>query len=493
MKADIGLVGLGVMGQNLVLNMARNGYSVAVYNRTLSVTRGFVEGPACGVDGIIGTAQVAELVSLLERPRRVMLMVKAGPPVDAVIEQLGLHLSADDIIIDGGNSHFKDTARRAFALEAVGLRYLGVGVSGGEEGALWGPSIMPGGSREAWKHVEPVFTAIAAKAPSGEPCCAYLGPGGAGHFVKMVHNGIEYVDMQLIAETYFIMRELLGMDACEMQRVFDDWNRSDLNSYLIEITARILEKQDARTGKPMVDVIVDRAGHKGTGKWTAQEALDLGAAAPTMAEVVFARYISAAKEERSEASAQLPGPESGGESGKSNAHCSHDKDCREGMIADLRDALYAAKICAYAQGFELMKRASHEYGWGLDLGSIALLWRGGCIIRAQFLERITEAYRRNRELANLMLDPYFRMAVAGGQQAWRRVVAVAAMEGIPAPTLSSSLAYYDSYRRDSLPANLIQAQRDYFGAHTYERLDMPGSFHTEWLVPGDVVRSIPAE
>lgn len=493
MKADIGLVGLGVMGQNLVLNMARNGYRVAVYNRTLSVTQKFMEGPARGVESIVGAATIEELVSSLERPRRIMLMVKAGSPVDAVIEQLDPYLGAGDIIIDGGNSHFKDTARRAAALEGVGLRYLGVGVSGGEEGALWGPSIMPGGSAEAWKHVEPIFTAIAAKAQSGESCCSYLGPGGAGHFVKMVHNGIEYVDMQLISETYFIMRELLSMRADEMQRVFDDWNRGDLSSYLIEITARILGKRDQRTGRPIVDVIADRAGQKGTGKWTAQEALDRGAAAPTMAEAVFARYLSAMKEERCAASVELPGPDISGQSGQCNAHCSHDKDCREGMIGDLRDALYAAKICAYAQGFELMKQASHEYEWGLDLGSVALLWRGGCIIRAQFLECIAEAYRRDPGLANLMLDPYFKKAVVGGQRAWRRVVAAAAMEGIPVPALSSSLAYYDSYRHDSLPANLIQAQRDYFGAHTYERLDSPGSFHTEWLVPGNVVWSTPVE
>ena len=345
--------------------------------------------------------------------------------------------------------------------------------------------------REAWKRVEPIFTAIAAKAPSGEPCCRYLGPGGAGHFVKMVHNGIEYVDMQLISETYFAMRELLGMHADEMQRVFEDWNRSDLSSYLIEITARVLGKRDLRTGKPMVDVIADRAGQKGTGKWTAQEALDLGAAAPAMAEAVFARYLSAIKAERCAASGRLPGPETSGQ--HSGWVCGDSRDGDEGMIADLRDALYAAKICAYAQGFGLMKQASGEYGWGLDLGSIALLWRGGCIIRAQFLERITEAYRRDPELANLMLDPYFRNAVVSSQQAWRRVVAATAMGGLPAPALSSSLAYYDSYRRDSLPANLIQAQRDYFGAHTYERLDMPGSFHTEWLVPGNVVRSTPVE
>lgn len=492
MRADIGLIGLGVMGQNLALNMARNGYRVAVYNRTPSVTRRFVEGPARGVNGVISAATIGELVGSAERPRRIMLMVKAGSPVDAVIEQLDPYLGAGDIIIDGGNSHFKDTARRAAALDAVGLRYLGVGVSGGADGALWGPSIMPGGSAEAWKRVEPVFTDIAAKTPTGEPCCSYLGPGGAGHFVKMVHNGIEYVDMQLIAETYFIMRELLGMCASEMRSVFDDWNRGDLSSYLIEITARILGKRDQHTGKSMVDVIADRAGQKGTGKWTAQEALDLGAAAPTMAEAVFARYMSAIKEERCAASGRLPGPESSGLSGQCSAHCSDDADHGDGMIANLRGALYAAKICAYAQGFDLMKQASREYEWGLDLASVALLWRGGCIIRAQFLERITEAYRRDPELANLMLAPYFRNAVVSGQQAWRRVVAAAAMQGIPVPALSSSLAYYDSYRRDSLPANLIQAQRDYFGAHTYERLDMPGSFHTEWLVPEDGVRSTPA-
>lgn len=485
-KADIGLIGLGVMGQNLVLNMARNGYEVAVHNRTTEVTEGFLAGPACGVHNIVGSRTIEEFVTLLKSPRRIMLMVKAGKPVDAVIEQLEPHLGAGDIIIDGGNTYFKDTARRAAALEAKGLRYLGVGVSGGEEGALKGPSIMPGGSPDAWQYVESLFADIAAKAESGEPCCAYLGPLGAGHFVKMVHNGIEYVDMQLISETYFIMRELLGMGAGEMQKVFQDWNRGDLSSYLIEITAEILGKRDEVTGEPIVDVIRDRAGQKGTGKWTAQEALDLGAATPTMAEAVFARYLSAVKDERCRASAQLPGPES-----IEHSHGGSCGDVKERMIADLRAALYAAKICAYAQGFELMKQASREYGWDLDLGSIALLWRGGCIIRAQFLERIAEACARDTELANLILDPYFRDVVVGAQQAWRRVVAMAALRGIPVPALSSSLAYYDSYRRADLPANLIQAQRDYFGAHTYERLDMPGWFHTEWLVPGDVVSSTP--
>jgi 6-phosphogluconate dehydrogenase len=485
-KADIGLIGLGVMGQNLVLNMARNGYKVAVHNRTTEVTEGFLAGPACGVHNIVGSRTIEEFVTLLKSPRRIMLMVKAGKPVDAVIEQLEPHLGAGDIIIDGGNTYFKDTARRAAALEAKGLRYLGVGVSGGEEGALKGPSIMPGGSPDAWQYVESLFADIAAKAESGEPCCAYLGPLGAGHFVKMVHNGIEYVDMQLISETYFIMRELLGMGAGEMQKVFQDWNRGDLSSYLIEITAEILGKRDEVTGEPIVDVIRDRAGQKGTGKWTAQEALDLGAATPTMAEAVFARYLSAVKDERCRASAQLPGPES-----IEHSHGGSCGDVKERMIADLRAALYAAKICAYAQGFELMKQASREYGWDLDLGSIALLWRGGCIIRAQFLERIAEACARDTELANLILDPYFRDVVVGAQQAWRRVVAMAALRGIPVPALSSSLAYYDSYRRADLPANLIQAQRDYFGAHTYERLDMPGWFHTEWLVPGDVVSSTP--
>ncbi|OPZ63924.1 MAG: 6-phosphogluconate dehydrogenase, NADP(+)-dependent, decarboxylating [Firmicutes bacterium ADurb.Bin506] len=477
--AHIGLIGLGVMGQNLVLNMARNGYRVAVFNRTTSVVQDFMAGPARGVDNIIGATSIEQLVSALATPRRIMLMVKAGSAVDAVIAQLEPYLNAGDIIIDGGNSLFKDTARRAAALEAKGLRYLGVGVSGGEEGALKGPSIMPGGSRDAWEAVSSLLTDIAAKAPSGEPCCAYLGPGGAGHFVKMVHNGVEYVDMQLIAETYFFMRETLGMDVRQMQQLFAQWNQGELESYLIEITAEILGKTDAATGKPMVDMIMDRAGQKGTGKWTAQEALDLGAAAPTMAEAVFARAMSAARDERCAAAAQLPGPKPESVGG-------------HGVSADdLKQALYAAKICAYAQGFELMKLASREYGWELDLGGIALLWRGGCIIRAQFLERIKEAYTRNPQLDNLILDPYFRQVVVGGQEAWRRVVAAAAQTGIPVPALSSSLAYYDSYRRCQLPANLIQAQRDYFGAHTYERVDAPGWFHTDWLVDGDVVSSEP--
>lgn len=484
--ADIGLVGLGVMGQNLVLNMARNGYKVAVYNRTKSVTREFLDGPAKGAQEIAGAETIEELVSMLKPPRRVMLMVKAGAAVDAVIAQLKPVLSSGDIIIDGGNSFFEDTVRRARELEAEGLRYLGVGVSGGEEGALKGPSIMPGGSEDAWAYVSSVFTDIAAKAPSGEPCCAYLGPDGAGHYVKMVHNGIEYVDMQLIAETYFVMREMLGMSVAEMQRAFEEWNRGELNSYLIEITADILRKIDADTGKPMVDVILDRAGQKGTGKWTAQEALELGAAAPTMAEAVFARSLSAMKAERCSAAAKLPGPDAGdgdGEAGRLGPDAV--------TLDDLRKALYAAKVCAYAQGFEVLRLASEEYGWGLDLGAIALLWRGGCIIRAQFLERITEAYARQADLANLILDPYFRDVVTGGQQAWRRVVAAAALRGVPVPALSSSLAYYDSYHRCELPANLIQAQRDYFGAHTYERVDRPGWFHTEWLADGAEARSVP--
>lgn len=483
-RADIGLIGLGVMGQNLVLNMVRNGHVVAVYNRTTSVMEKFLSGPAYGINNIIGVKTIEEFVNSLKPPRRMMLMVKAGSPVDAVIEHLKPHLNPGDIVIDGGNSHFKDTIRRVADLEAGGFRYLGVGVSGGEEGALTGPSIMPGGSEQAWEHVESLFMDMAAKTVSGEPCCAYLGPDGAGHFVKMVHNGIEYVDMQLISETYLIMRELLGMSTDEMQKVFEDWNQRELSSYLIEITADILGKRDARTGKPIVDVITDRAGQKGTGQWTAQEALNLGAPTPTMAEAVFARCLSAIKEERCSASHVLPGP------GNIEKCCS---EAAERIISDLGEALYAAKICAYAQGFMLMRQASREYDWELDLGLIALLWRGGCIIRAQFLERITEAYVRDPELDNLMRDPYFREAVVSAQQAWRRVVATAAISGIPVPALSSSLAYYDSYRRSMLSANLIQAQRDYFGAHTYERLDMPGWFHTDWLVPGNVVTSVPAK
>lgn len=468
-KADIGLIGLAVMGQNLVLNMESKGYCVAVYNRTAERTREFIDGPAKGKERIIPAYTLEEFVASLSRPRKVMIMVKAGKPVDDVIDSLVPLLDEGDIVIDGGNSYFKDTIRRTEQLAQKGILFMGVGVSGGEEGALKGPSIMPGGSYEAWKQVGKILRDIAAKVGDGIPCCDYVGPDGAGHYVKMVHNGIEYGDMQLISEAYFLMKELLGLSAPEMQPIFQKWNEGELNSYLIEITADILGRIDEETGLPMVDVILDRAGQKGTGKWTSQDALDLGVAIPTITEAVFARCISAIKEERVAASKVLKGPQA-----------KFDGD-REQLIEDIGRALYASKICSYAQGFALLKQASETYNWNLKLGDIALLWRGGCIIRAQFLERIKEAYTRNPSLANLLLDPYFKEVVEKAQDSWRRVVSLAVQYGIPVPCFSSALFYYDSYRRDKLPANLIQAQRDYFGAHTYERVDREGTFHTDWL------------
>jgi 6-phosphogluconate dehydrogenase len=468
-KADIGLIGLAVMGQNLVLNMESKGYCVAVYNRTAERTREFIDGPAKGKERIIPAYTLEEFVASLSRPRKIMIMVKAGKPVDDVIDSLVPLLDEGDIVIDGGNSYFKDTIRRTEQLVQKGILYMGVGVSGGEEGALKGPSIMPGGSYEAWKQVGKILRDIAAKVGDGIPCCDYVGPDGAGHYVKMVHNGIEYGDMQLISEAYFLMKELLGLSAPEMQPIFQKWNEGELNSYLIEITADILGRIDEETGLPMVDVILDRAGQKGTGKWTSQDALDLGVAIPTITEAVFARCISAIKEERVAASKVLKGPQA-----------KFDGD-REQLIEDIGRALYASKICSYAQGFALLKQASETYNWNLKLGDIALLWRGGCIIRAQFLERIKEAYTRNPSLANLLLDPYFKEVVEKAQDSWRRVVSLAVQYGVPVPCFSSALFYYDSYRRDKLPANLIQAQRDYFGAHTYERVDREGTFHTDWL------------
>ncbi|MFN2244251.1 MAG: decarboxylating NADP(+)-dependent phosphogluconate dehydrogenase [Anaerolineae bacterium] len=472
-KADIGIVGLAVMGENLILNMESKGFTVACYNRTVSKVKDFVAGRAKGKK-IIGAHSVEELVEVLARPRRVMLMVKAGRPVDDFIEQLLPHLAEGDIIIDGGNSYFGDTIRRTRCVEEKGLLYIGTGVSGGEEGALHGPSIMPGGSPEAWPCVKPIFQAIAAKVADGMPCCDWVGRDGAGHYVKMVHNGIEYGDMQMIAESYFLMKHLLGMTPAEMHEVFEEWNEGELNSYLIEITGEILARVDDETGQPMVDVILDTAGQKGTGKWTSQSALDMGAPAPTVAEAVFARFMSAIKEERVAASEVLEGPVPG-----------YDGD-RVAMIEEIRQALYASKICSYAQGFQLMRAAAGEYGWDLDFGGIALLWREGCIIRAQFLERIKEAYDEDPDLANLLLAPYFKRAIDRSQKAWRRVVAVAVENGIPVPAFGSALAYYDGYRNPRLPANVLQAQRDYFGAHTYERVDKPRGeyFHTDWTGRG---------
>ena len=467
-KQEFGITGMAVMGQNLALNAESKGFRVAVHNRTTSKMERFVE-ERCQGKNVEGYATIEEFVQALERPRRVMILVKAGPAVDKVIEQLIPHMDEGDVIIDGGNSHFDDTIRRTREVEDEGLLFIGTGVSGGEEGALKGPSLMPGGSERAYSLIEPIFTKIAAQVDE-TPCCTYLGDDGAGHYVKMVHNGIEYADMQLIAEAYYIMANVLDLEASQLAEVFGDWNEGDLNSYLIEITADIFSKTDPKTGRPMVDVILDKAKQKGTGKWTSQSALDLGIPTPSIAEAVFARCISGQKAQRAAASQQLPGP----------SPADGDVDA-ESLIEGVRQALYASKVCAYAQGFSLMDAAAEEYDWDLDLGGIAMIWRGGCIIRAQFLDRIKDAYERDPDLANLLLDPYFKQAVEQGQDAWRRVVAMAAQTGLPVPAFSSALSYYDSYRRERLSANLIQAQRDYFGAHTYERVDEDGTFHTDWL------------
>ncbi len=463
---DIGLIGLAVMGQNLALNMEDKGFRVAVFNRTVSKVDEFLAGPAAGKN-IEGAHTLEEFVKLLKRPRAVMLMVKAGQAVDVFIDKLVPLLDPEDIIIDGGNSHFMDTRRRCAKVEAMDLLYIGTGVSGGEEGALKGPSLMPGGHKKAYDRIEKIFTAIAAKV-DGEPCCAYLGPDGAGHYVKMVHNGIEYGDMQLIAEAYFIMKNALGLTSEELHEVFARWNEGDLDSYLIQITRDIFARKDEETGQPLVELILDKAGQKGTGKWTSQNALDLGIPTPTITEAVFARCMSALKDERVKASKIIPGPSST-YTGDKNA-----------FINAIRDALYASKVCSYAQGMALLRAASAEYEWDLNLGVIASLWRGGCIIRARFLNRIKEAFDRDPDLPNLLLDPYFLEVVSRTQENWRTVVKTAKELGIPTPAFSASLDYFDSYRRDRLPANLIQAQRDYFGAHTYERIDKAGTFHTEW-------------
>ncbi len=483
-QADIGLIGLAVMGQNLVLNMNDRGFTVAVFNRTVSKVDDFLKDEAKGTK-VIGTHSIEEFVAALKRPRRVMLMVKAGAAVDEFIEHLLPHLEKGDIIIDGGNSNFQDTARRCQYVESKGLLYIGTGVSGGEEGARNGPSIMPGGSPAAWPHIKPIFQSIAAKAADpktgkDEPCCDWVGEGGAGHFVKMVHNGIEYGDMQLICEAYDMLRSI-GMTAPEMSEVFAKWNEGDLDSYLIQITRDILAKKDDQTGQPMVDVILDTAGQKGTGKWTAITALDLGQPLTLIGEAVFARCLSAMKEARVRASKKLKGPRFGKFGGK-----------REAFINDVRDALYASKIISYAQGYQLMTAAAAEYKWNLNYGGIALMWRGGCIIRSQFLGRIKEAYDKKPKLENLLLVDYFRNGIKVCQRAWRRTVANAVKRGIPIPAISSALAYYDGYRAARLPANLLQAQRDYFGAHTYERVDKPRGqfFHINWTgAGGDVTAS----
>lgn len=469
--ADIGLIGLAVMGENLVLNMESKGYTVAVYNRTVEKVDKFINGRGAGKN-FIGAHSIEELVASLEKPRKVMLLVKAGKPVDDFIDMIIPHLEKGDIIIDGGNSHFPDTIRRTKYVESKGLLYIGTGVSGGEEGALKGPSMMPGGSPEAWPQVKDIFQSIAAKVEDGSPCCDWVGEDGAGHFVKMVHNGIEYGDMQIICEAYQMMKDLLGMSADEMHEVFKEWNEGDLDSYLIEITRDILGyKED---GEPLVEKILDTAGQKGTGKWTGISALDLGIPLTLIGESVFARCLSAQKDLRVKASKVIEGPKAKFEGDKAQ------------MINDLKDALFGAKIISYAQGYDLMMEAAKEYGWNLNYGGIALMWRGGCIIRSAFLGDIKKAFDSNPNLANLLLDPYFKGKVETAQAGWRRVCATALANGIPVPALTSALCYFDGFRSERLPANLLQAQRDYFGAHTYERIDKPRGeyFHTNWTGRG---------
>ena len=467
---DIGLIGLAVMGENLALNMESRGYRVAVFNRTTSVVDKFIEGRAKG-KRFVGCHSVEELIGSLSSPRKVMLMVKAGGPVDAVIEQVLPLLSPGDVIIDGGNSYYLDTERRTKDVEAKGLLYVGTGVSGGEEGALLGPSMMPGGSPAAWPLVKPIFQAIAAKVgPNADiPCAEWVGPRGAGHYVKMVHNGIEYGDMQLICEAYFVLKQALGLSNDELYDVFDDWNRGDLDSYLVEITRDIFSVKDPDTGGYLVDYILDTAGAKGTGKWMSQLALDLGVPSTLVTEAVYARGLSAMKEARVRASQVLSGPD-----------VKFEGDRRK-FIDQTRQALYASKICSYAQGFVQMEAAAREHDWPLKFGDIALLWRGGCIIRARFLDRIKEAFDADAKLENLLLAPYFSEAVEKAQADWRHVVCTAMHFGIPVPAFAAALAYYDGYRQERLPANLLQAQRDYFGAHTYRRTDKEGTFHSDWL------------
>ena len=471
-QADIGLIGLAVMGENLILNMESKGFTVACFNRTVSKVDDFINGRAKGKN-IIGCKSIEEFAAALKSPRKVMLMVKAGAAVDAFIDKVLGHLEDGDIIIDGGNSHFPDTIRRTEYVESKGKLYIGTGVSGGEEGALLGPSIMPGGSAPAWEHVKPIFQAICAKTADGEPCCDWVGENGAGHFVKMTHNGIEYGDMQMICETYQMMRQGVGMTNEQMHEVFADWNEGELCSYLIEITRDILGHKD-EDGNEVIDLILDTAGQKGTGKWTGIEALNLGQPLTLIGEAVFARCLSALKEERVNASKILTGPK---------LEFSGDKKT---FVDDLRQALYASKIVSYAQGYQLMRAAAKEYNWNLNYGGIALMWRGGCIIRSVFLGKIKDAFDKDPDLVNLLLDPFFKDAVESAQAAWRRVVTTAVEMGIAIPAISSALAYYDGYRSGRLPANLLQAQRDYFGAHTYERVDKPRGefFHTNWTGRG---------
>lgn len=467
-QCDIGLIGLAVMGENLALNMESKGFSVAVFNRTPEVTEKFASGRGEGKN-IQPTRTVEEFVGAVKKPRKAMIMVKAGAPVDAVIGQLAPLLEKDDVIIDGGNSLFTDTQRRGKELENRGIHFVGCGVSGGEEGALKGPSLMPGGSRQSWEIIAPIFRKIAAQV-DGEPCCRYMGPDGAGHYVKMVHNGIEYGDIQLICEAYAILKDIVEMDAAQLAEAFAEWNKAELDSYLIEITSQIFRKIDPETGNPLVDMILDKAGQKGTGIWTLQSAIRQAVVISTINAAVEARVISSRKEERVAASRILPQPKA-----------RKFKGDRTRLVNSVRDALYASKIVSYAQGMELLHAASSEYKWNLNLSDIATIWRGGCIIRAKFLNRIVEAYRRDPALHNLLLDRYFTKIIRKMQRNWRVAVSTAIKHGVAVPAFSASLAYFDSYRQARLPANLLQAQRDFFGAHTYERIDKPGIFHTEWI------------
>ncbi|MFJ7976699.1 NADP-dependent phosphogluconate dehydrogenase [Peribacillus sp. JNUCC 23] len=467
-KQQIGVIGLAVMGKNLALNIESRGYSVSVFNRSYDKTEEFLKNEAEGKN-FVGAKTVEEFVNSLEKPRKILLMVKAGAATDATIDSLKPYLEKGDILMDGGNTFFQDTIRRNKELAPTGIHFIGTGVSGGEEGALKGPSIMPGGQKEAYELVEPILTAISAKV-EGDACVTYIGPNGAGHYVKMVHNGIEYGDMQLICEAYFILKNVLGLSATELHDVFAEWNKGELDSYLIEITADIFTKVDEETGKPLVDMILDTAGQKGTGKWTSQNALDLGVPLPIITESVFARFISAMKDERVKASKLLTGPKVEAFKGK-----------KEELIEAVRKALYLSKIVSYAQGFAQMRAASEEYDWNLSYGDIAMIFRGGCIIRAQFLQKIKDAYDQDPKLANLLLDPYFKEIAESYQTALREVLTLAIESGIPVPSFASAIAYYDSYRTETLPANLLQAQRDYFGAHTYQRVDKEGVFHTNWM------------
>ena len=467
-KQQFAVVGLGVMGQNFALNVERNGYGVAVFDISAETIRRYMEEKAAGKN-ITPAFSFQELVEQLEKPRRIMLLVPAGKPVDSVIEALLPLLDKGDILIDGGNSYFKDTERREKALSERGIHFVGMGVSGGEEGALWGPSLMPGGTEEAYRALEPLLQAVAAKAEEdGAPCVTYIGPGGSGHFVKMVHNGIEYGDMQLIAEAYFVLKHILNLSHEEFERIFKEWNQGELSSFLIEISAQVFRKKDEETGKPLVDLILDKAGQKGTGKWTSQVALDLGTAVPTITAAVDARILSSLKKERQQAAGMLKGP------------AIRYEGTAEELIDAVRHALYASKICSYAQGMSMLKTASEEYDYHLNLSEIARIWRAGCIIRARLLNNIMQAFQENPQLPNLLLDQTFREAIQSRQTAWRQVVSLAVENGIAVPAMSASLSYFDAYRSERLPANLIQALRDNFGAHTFERIDKPGSFHAEW-------------